>query len=162
MTIKGRPESQRPSESLQVRVMNPWKTSPSLSLCVYQLFSLLAFTGSPHYSEDFEEEEDGKEPHQVCTRIIWSISNYFRPPWYKQSSTFSPIYFQPHSMTGPVEILPNMELKSHDRCLYIWGELQIMRKKQQNIPLSAVTFDWVQLLYHSEVTFIDFFIYFTN
>ena len=70
MMIRGRPESQRPSESLQVRVMDPWKTFPSLSLCLYQLFSLLAVTGSPHYSEDFEEEEDGKEPLQVCTRNL--------------------------------------------------------------------------------------------
>lgn len=35
-----------------------------------QVFSLPAFTGSPHYSEDFEDVENGKEPvDEVCSRI---------------------------------------------------------------------------------------------
>lgn len=40
----------------------------SFSVCLNQLFCLSAFTGSPHYSEDFEEEENGKEPlEEVCS-----------------------------------------------------------------------------------------------
>ncbi|XP_030250867.1 centrosomal protein of 162 kDa isoform X6 [Sparus aurata] len=37
-----------------------------------------AFTGSPHYSEDFEEEEDGKEPHQKSkmSPILAKVSLY--------------------------------------------------------------------------------------
>lgn len=43
----------------------------SFSLCLNQVFSLSAFTGSPHYSEDFEDEENAKEPlEKVCS---WDI-----------------------------------------------------------------------------------------
>lgn len=46
--------------------------SLSLCLCVsIKSFFLLAFTGSPHYSEDFEEEETGEKPlEEVCT---WNL-----------------------------------------------------------------------------------------
>lgn len=33
-----------------------------VSLCMLMMSCLSACTGSPHYSEDFEEEEDVKEP----------------------------------------------------------------------------------------------------
>ena len=40
----------------------------SASVCLKQVCSLSAFTGSPHYSEDFEEEENAKEPlEEVCS-----------------------------------------------------------------------------------------------
>lgn len=74
MMIKGRPKSQRQSESLQVRLLNPYQTSLSLfsvSVCLNQVFPLSPFTGSPHYSEDFEEEENEKEPlEEVCN---WNL-----------------------------------------------------------------------------------------
>lgn len=43
----------------------------SFSLCLNQVFSLSAFPGSPLFSEDFEEEENAKEPlEEVCS---WDI-----------------------------------------------------------------------------------------
>ncbi len=39
----------------------------SVSVGLHQLFSFSAFTSSPHYSEDFEEEENGKEQLEVCS-----------------------------------------------------------------------------------------------
>lgn len=67
MMIKGRADSQRLSETLQVRVMILKPPLKFLYLCLCASKSglppLSCLTGSPHYSEDFEDEENGKE---VC------------------------------------------------------------------------------------------------
>lgn len=49
----------------------------SVSVCLMPVFLLSAYTGSPHYSEDFEEEESGKEPREeVCDwNLCWLKSN---------------------------------------------------------------------------------------
>lgn len=62
--ITARPEGR----SVQVRIM---KSRPALlCLCLNHVCPLSAFTGSPHYSEDFEDDEDVKVPlEEVCAQI---------------------------------------------------------------------------------------------
>lgn len=63
----------------QVRLMNPWRGIAFIAPLSLLVKLFLCCAGSPHYSEDFEEEgDDAKEkPDEVCVKKLCYYLLYF-------------------------------------------------------------------------------------
>lgn len=73
LTVELRQKSSQMPESFQVRLLELCQDVASLALVSLLVKASLSCAGSPHYSEDFEEEEGGGEdakdhPDEVCVQ----------------------------------------------------------------------------------------------